>query len=140
MNFLGMFPTSPLLEIATTHRTNAMRALLDAGATVDEADGDGMTPLSWAALSSRTEMASLLIRRKADVNHVDHHGMTPLLYAASIDFGDSGMIELLLKSGANPQARTKEGLTALDLARQYHHDYLIAALTRKAIPKDGQTR
>ena len=100
MNLLGMFPTSPLLMLATTHRTGSVRALLDAGAQVDEADDDGITVLSWAAIANRVEMARLLIQRGADVNHVDKKGMTPLLYAASIDFGDSAMIDLLLKSGA----------------------------------------
>jgi ankyrin repeat protein len=58
--------------------------------------------------------------------------MTPLLYAASIDFGDAEMIELLLKSGARPDARTREGQTALDLARQYKHVHLLRALQGSA--------
>ena len=70
----------------------------------------------------------LLIERGADVNHVDKKGMTALHYAASIDFGDSGMIELLLQSGARPDIKTPEGLTALDLARRYQHTTLIARL------------
>jgi N-acyl-D-amino-acid deacylase len=128
MNLLGMFPATPLLELATTHRTDAARALLDAGAKVDEADDDGITILSWAAIANRIEMARLLIERGADVNHVDKKGMTPLLYAASIDFGDSAMIDLLLKSGARASARTKDGKTALDLARVYQNTHLLASL------------
>ena len=54
--------------------------------------------------------------------------MTALLYAASIDFGDSAMIRLLLDSGARQDARTPEGLTALDLARNYQHVHLLPAL------------
>ena len=111
-----------------THRTGSVRALLDAGAKVDEADDDGITVLSWAAIANRVDMARLLIERGADVNHVDKKGMTPLLYAASIDFGDSAMVDLLLKSGARDDARTKEGLTALDLARKYNHTHLLASL------------
>ncbi len=128
MNFIGMFPTTPLIELATTHRTDSVRALLDAGAQVDEADGDGITVLEWAAISNRVEMARLLIKRGADVNHVDKKGMTPLLYAASIDFGNSAMVDLLLQSGASTSARTKEGLTALDLARKYQHTHLVTSL------------
>jgi hypothetical protein len=45
-----------------------------------------------------------------------------------IDFGDSEMIELLLSAGARADARTRDGLTALDLARQYHHVHLVGAL------------
>ena len=128
MTFAGLFPTSPLLELASTHRTASVRALLDAGAKVDETDGDGITILSWAAIANRVEMARLLIERGADVNHVDKNGMTPLLYAASIDFGDSAMIDLLLQSGAHTSARTKDGLTALGLARKYHHTHLLTSL------------
>lgn len=70
------------------------------------------------------------MERGADVNHVDKMGMTPLLYAASIDFGDSAMVDLLLNSGAGMGARTKEGLTALDLARKYNHTHLLASLEK----------
>lgn len=55
--------------------------------------------------------------------------MAPLLYAASADFGDSSMVETLLKMGANPAARTKDGFTAQDLARKYGHTYLSVSLT-----------
>jgi ankyrin repeat protein len=74
-------------------------------------------------------MAGFLVGRGADVNHVDKKGMTPLLYAASIDFGNSAIIDLLVKSGARLDARTAEGLTALDLARKYKYAYMTARLT-----------
>jgi ankyrin repeat protein len=128
INFLGMFPETPLLAVAVSSLTGSARALLDAGAKVDEADDDGITPVSWAAISNRIAIARLLIEHGADVNHVDKKGMTPLLYAASVDFGDSAMVDLLVKSGARANARTKEGLTALDLARKYHHTHLLARL------------
>jgi ankyrin repeat protein len=38
------------------------------------------------------------------------------------------MIDLLLKSGANRNARTKEGQTAAALARQYKHIHLYKSL------------
>ena len=128
MNVIGMVPVSPLLFIATTKMTASARALLDSGANANEVDADGISVLSWAAISNRIDMARLLIQRGADVNHVDQKGMTPLLYAASIDFGDSALIDLLVKSGARTNARTPEGMTALDLAREYKHAHLVASL------------
>jgi len=128
MNVIGMFPASPLLFLATSSRTESVTALLEAGAKVDETDLDGITSLSWATIANRVDMAKLLIQRGADVNHVDKKGMTPLLYSASIDFGDSAIIELLIHSGAHIDARNREGLTALDLARKYNHTHLIASL------------
>jgi ankyrin repeat protein len=105
--------------------------LLEAGAKVDEPDGSDTTPLERAVLNNQVEIAAQLIKYRANVNHVGRNGMTPLLYAASIDFGDSEMIRLLLEKGARPSAVTKEGLTALDLAKQYQHTHLIAALNSK---------
>ena len=129
---LGTFQATALENLSYTHRIDAFRTLLDLGAPVDEPGDEDITLIAWAAITNRTENARLLIQRGANVNHVDKKGMTPLLYAASIDFGDSTMIDLLLKAGADPKARTKEGLTALDLARKYKHTHLIAALSRGA--------
>jgi ankyrin repeat protein len=77
-------------------------------------------------------MAKFLISKGADVNHVDGNGMTPLLYAASIDFGSSAMIDMLLKAGARTDMKTKEGKTALELAKQYNHRHLIPSLAGAA--------
>jgi ankyrin repeat protein len=117
-----------LLAAVRTGQTGAARALLDAGASMDETDASDASALDRAVMSNQLELTRLLIERGANVNRVGRSGMTPLLYAASIDFGDSKMIELLLKSGARPDAVTREGLTALGLARKYQHTHLIASL------------
>jgi ankyrin repeat protein len=101
--------------------------LVQLGAPVDRTDAR-ITPLVKAVVGDQVEMARFLISKGADVNHVDGNGMTPLLYAASIDFGSSAMIDLLKASGARADARTKEGLTALDLARKYKHTHLLPSL------------
>jgi ankyrin repeat protein len=77
-------------------------------------------------------MAKFLIAKGADVNHVDGNGMTPLLYAASIDFGSPAMVDMLLKAGARTDMKTKQGKTALELARQYKHTHLTPSLERAA--------
>jgi len=105
--------------------------LVKLGAPVDRTDAR-ITPLVKAVLGDQVEMAKFLISKGADVNHVDGNGMTPLLYAASIDFGSPAMIDMLLKAGARTDMKTKEGKTALDLARQYHHTHLIPSLERQS--------
>jgi uncharacterized protein len=105
------------------------RALLYAGADPNETDSDGFTLLYETVVNNHPDAARLLIERGSNVNAVDRRGMTPLLYAASADFGDSAMVDLLLKMGANPAARTREGLTAQGLARKYRHAYLTGSLT-----------
>jgi ankyrin repeat protein len=105
--------------------------LVKLGAPVDRTDAR-ITPLVKAVLGDQVEMAKFLISKGADVNHVDGNGMTPLLYASSIDFGSSAMIDMLLKAGARTDMKTKEGKTALELARQYKHTHLIPSLERPA--------
>ncbi|HTR34386.1 MAG TPA: ankyrin repeat domain-containing protein [Bryobacteraceae bacterium] len=128
MVIIGTASMTPLLGAVRFGNMAAIRTLLDMGDAADQAEPNGITLLDRAVLSNQIDIAKLLITRGADVNHVDKLGMTPLLYAASIDFGDSGMIDLLLASGARPDAQTKQGLTALDLARQYNHTHLLASL------------
>jgi ankyrin repeat protein len=105
--------------------------LVKLGAPVDRTDAR-ITPLVKAVLGDQVEMARFLISKGADVNHVDGNGMTPLLYAASIDFGSPAMIDMLLKAGARADMTTKQGKTAIELARQYKHTHLIPSLERIA--------
>jgi uncharacterized protein len=130
MSPLGTVPLTPLGGAVTLGNLAVARMLLDMGDEVDQQGPAGSTLLDMAVTGNQTEIARLLIARGADVNHVDKLGMTPLLYAASIDFGDAGMIEVLLRSGARTDTRTKEGLNALDLVRKYGHDHLLAPLER----------
>jgi ankyrin repeat protein len=55
------------------------KALLDAGALVNEKTGDGHTPLLVALINGQFDVAMELVRRGADVNiSSDSHGVTPL--------------------------------------------------------------
>lgn len=98
-------------------------ALLRAGVPVDEVASheDGVTSLGWSVFKNNPKLASLLLSKHADINHVDKLGYTPLLWAASMDFGESTMLRTLLRAGADPESRTKDGLTALQLALKYKH-------------------
>jgi hypothetical protein len=128
MVLIGTSPTTPSAGAVRLGNLVVLRKLLDLGVPADGVEPSGLTLLDRAVLGNQVEVAQLLIARGADVNHTDKIGFTPLLYAASIDFGDSGMIDRLLKSGAHADVRTKDGLTALDLARKYQHTHLIASL------------
>ena len=124
---IGTSRTTPMLGAFKFGDIEVARTLLDLGAPVDFADGNGITMLGRSALNNDIEMARLLISRGANVNVIDKLGMTPLLWAANIDFGDAAMIELLLRSGAKADVRNKDGLTPLELARKFGHVNLIPA-------------
>ncbi len=83
-------------------------------------------------LNNNVELVRLFLSRGADVNEVDGVGYTALLLAASIDFGDTEILDVLLASGARIDARNRSGETALDLARKYGHTRFVARLTKAA--------
>ncbi len=128
MILIGTSSTTPLAGAVRYGDLDVLKKLIELGADVRQVDGGGLNPVGRAVLGNQVEAARILIEHGADVNHADKIGMTPLLYAASIDFGDAAMIELLLGAGARADARTKEGATALELARRYNHTHLIPSL------------
>jgi ankyrin repeat protein len=125
MTLIGTSRTTPMLGAWKFGDVAVARELLALGVPVDFADGNGVTMLGRAALNNDLEMATLAIERGANVNIVDKLGMTPLLWAVSSDFGDPAMTQLLIKSGAKVDARTKDGLDAVGLARKYGHTELL---------------
>jgi ankyrin repeat protein len=127
---IGTSRTTPMLGAFKFGDVEVANTLIDLGAPVDFADGNGITMLGRCVLNNEVEMARTLIARGANVNVVDKQGMTPLLWAANVDFGDAAMIELLLKSGARTDARNKDGLTPLELARKHGHTTLIPVLEK----------
>jgi ankyrin repeat protein len=94
--------------------------LLHNGASVND-DQTGVTALDIAVFKNDTNTAAVLIAEKANVNHLDKLGYTPLHWAANIDFGDTQMLELLLRANADAKLRSREGLTPLQIATKYQH-------------------
>ena len=96
--------------------------LIRSGAPIEEEDPDnGFTALDWAVFKNDIKLATVLITGKANVNHADKPGNTPLHWAASMDFGDTAMLELSLRSGGAPRTQNKAGVTPPDLAVEYQH-------------------
>lgn len=112
-DILGTFYSSPLPYAMSIGDIPVMEYLISKGANVNEVDDDGISILAWAAISNRAAAIDLLARRGAKVNSVDRFGMTGLPHAASIDFGDTSVVEKLVALGADAKAKNKEGLTAL---------------------------
>jgi ankyrin repeat protein len=130
MTVIGTSRTTPMLGAYKFGDVDVATTLLDLGVPVDFADGNGITMLGRAVLNNEVEMARTLLARGANVNVVDKQGMTPLLWAANIDFGDTAIIELLLRAGARTDARNKDGLTPLELAKKHGHTTLIPVLEK----------
>lgn len=121
---------SALLSAALNGQANAVRRLLAAGADLNARDGDGDTPLHLAALGGDADTVKILLDAGADVSARDDRVYwTPLLPAAAR--GHAGVVRQLLDAGADPNAETRDGITALDLAREGGHAD-IAGILRNA--------
>ncbi len=68
---------TPLLFAVRAGRMDAVKALLDMGATLEEGASDGTTPLFMAIVNAHWEMAAYLLERGADPNGMGR-GISPL--------------------------------------------------------------
>lgn len=127
---------TPLLYATRRGDLAITRMLVDAGAKIDHADADGVTPLLNAILNAsiaaargapgglqHLAVAHYLVEQGANVAAADWFGVTPLWAAVDVrnlDVNgpehDNGidraaafeLIELLLERGADPNTRTRE--------------------------------
>lgn len=96
-----------------------VRILVEAGIDLDtHLDYLGRTCLQNSALDAWPSLASTLLELGADVDATGTIGATPLLLAASSYDGKSSedTVDILIKHGANLNAKTKDGKSLLDLA------------------------
>ena len=88
---------------------------LKQGVDVNDAQGDGMTGLHWAAMNEDVEMAEMLLYAGANVKAATRLGAyTPVLLASKS--GNALMVEMLLKASAEVKSTTTMGTTPLMLA------------------------
>ena len=107
--------SAPVADAAMRGEVQTVRALLKQGADVNQAQGDGMTALHWAAMSNNTELAQLLLYAGANVRATTRiNGYTPLFLASQ--HGHPELVETLLKGGADAKAVAVTGSTPLMLA------------------------
>lgn len=101
-------PDSPVADAAMNGNIGAVQDLLQEGADVNLAQGDGMTALHWAAEAGDMEMVGMLLYAGANVQGVTRLGDYTALHLAS-KAGKEGVVAQLLAAGADPSAYTTTG-------------------------------
>jgi ankyrin repeat protein len=104
-----------LADAAQQGDKDAVRALLTDKVDVNEAQGDGMTALHWAAFNDDLELAQMLLGSGANVKAETRLGAVTPLFMASKN-GSARMIETLLNAGADASAPDAHGTTPLMFA------------------------
>jgi ankyrin repeat protein len=129
----------PLHQAALRRKADLVTLFLEAGAPVDATEAANRTALHMAVERGDLAIVKLLLAKKAATAIRDRNGWTPLHHAAAKDrleiaraLLDAGadMVQLLLARGTNPAIRSKPGVTALDLAREYKNAAAIEILER----------
>jgi ankyrin repeat protein len=95
---------------------STMESALQSGIDVNQADGHGMTPLSYAAGTSNVATVEYLLGKGANPNHATDNNQTPLMIAARRS--TPPVVELLIGKGAQIDRFGDDGLTALAIATQ----------------------
>jgi ankyrin repeat protein len=108
------FADGPLADLIQDGRRDAAIELIEQGADVDAAQGDGATPLHWAAYKIDLELVRMLLARGARPNAVNRYGSSPL--AEAVKAANLELVGLLLEAGADVDAPNLDGETALMLA------------------------
>ena len=127
---MGAVDSTPPLVAATKNADkDAVRALLQRGASVNAAEADGTTALHWASYRDDVDSADLLIRAGANVNAANDLGATPL-WTASLN-GSGPMVRRLLEAGANPNAALLAGETPLMVASRSGSPAVVEQLLAK---------
>ncbi|MEO8427770.1 MAG: ankyrin repeat domain-containing protein, partial [Verrucomicrobiota bacterium] len=109
-----------------TGKDEIARFLMEKGADVNLSDGFAGHSLGAALVNGNTAFASELIERGADIHLARNVGdVPPIVYAAHNDQGDPALVKLLLKKGADLNARNDRDETALTWARKRGETQLV---------------
>ncbi|KKO99367.1 hypothetical protein THAR02_08530 [Trichoderma harzianum] len=111
--------------------------LLAAGADPDLGDGEGRTPLWYAADMGVSLFVKALVAAGADPDLGDEDDTTPLHIAAREGRGDT--IKQLLAAGAKPDVRNKRGETPLSMAQERGHGAAAELLVDKGSEAESLT-
>jgi phosphatidylserine/phosphatidylglycerophosphate/cardiolipin synthase-like enzyme len=151
----GGFYTA-LIQAAMQGHVAIVQLLIDAKAELDRSDQFGNTALyltiRWGR-DPKNEVAKLLIKAGADVNlggdylkgrEKEYGGVIPPIVMAA-KRGNNEIVKALLAAGANPNARDRNGFTALEYACEDRNASMIKMLAQNQAnlnipnPRTGET-
>jgi len=89
---------------------------------------DGFTALHFAAFFSQPEAAEELLNNGADPNAIATNGTKLAVLNSAAAGGNTEIVAMLLREGANPDAQQEGGFTALHAGAQQNNAEMVRAL------------
>lgn len=118
--------SSHLIIAARQGRASFCSDLLEHGANVHDAGGDGWCALHGAAWSSHADVCQILLEHGANVDVTNNNGESALHLAAAL--GRSNACIVLLGGDADFQMKNHKGETALEVALKNKHDDCVTVI------------
>ncbi len=132
---------TPLYEASKRGRLDVVKLLIERGAAINTKESEiGFTPLHIASERKHSDIVRYLIDKEAVVDARNDSDQTPLWQAAWQTWHqDSEVAEILLRNGADPNARDHWGLTPLHIAAKKGHASVVDLLLRKNAGVNSRT-
>lgn len=112
----GLHGYTPLMVACLMKNKELVRAILPKVTDIDHKSTDGgYSALYLAADSNDSEITVMVLSKHPNVNLATDFGNTPLIAACKRAKGES-VARILLKSGADPRIKDKQGMSAVDWA------------------------
>jgi ankyrin len=116
-----------------------LRLLVEFDADVNSPDNGGLTPLHLAAQYDHAEIAAYLLEQGADPNRLTLQGDSPLHACSKSRKHPRRVAGLLVKAGAELNAKNKAGQTPLDLEEAVIEQYIGIGLDAAFLERVHQT-
>lgn len=116
-----------VLDLAREGRTEPLIEMIEAGVSVNLANGRGDTALILAAYREHPQTVDALLAAGADTGMINHMGQTALI--AAVFRNSEPIVRALLHAGADPDVGTH---TAFEVAQQFGLTDMQRILTEHA--------
>jgi ankyrin repeat protein len=123
-----VFDKTALEHAIEVDNQEIVTALLEKGASLEDADMYEQTPLIYTIKNGSVKMMEFLIEKGVNINQSDASGNPPLIHA--IRSNKPEMLEALLKKGADVNKPGQYGKTPLQYAKEENNPEIMAALQK----------